>query len=132
MVLAVVIAGWVGFEDSTSAHDGGNGVISWADIHRNTSGTGVWENDFYYTGHESCSGNDACSFYTQFWACRFVPGVRACSLQVDLYHATVHSYQYDHSVPSLIGSSQGLCWSLTHYDGWDCHQTTGVQRYLKT
>ncbi len=45
------------------AHDGAQGVISWADIHWNASATNHLEYDFYYTGHEGCQGNDACVFY---------------------------------------------------------------------
>ncbi len=41
LVVAFITVGLVAFEDSAAAHNGANGVISWADLHNNASGTGV-------------------------------------------------------------------------------------------
>lgn len=118
-ILAVLVL-FAGDGGVAKAHDGTNGVISWADIHWNASGTNQLEFDWYYTGHEGCQGNDACVFYGGIdrWICG-----QACAwTPVGSYgHGTVHAWQYDHSTPD----GYGTCLTKTHAGYWDCHNNSG-------
>lgn len=117
----VLVAGLGGI---AKAHDGTNGVISWADIHWNASGTNHLEFDFYYTGHEGCQGNDACVFYgtVQRWVC--APLCQWNSV-TGYDHGTVHAWQYDHSVADGYSPVPGTggCLTVTHSGWWDCHNS---------
>jgi hypothetical protein len=121
LALAGLIASLVLLGSNAEAHDGTNGYIQWADIHWNLSGTGHLEYDWYYTGHEGCQGDDACVFYTTIsrYTCVYI----SCAWSTVGYvgHGTVHGWLYDHS--AIDGSAS--CQTLTHYDGWDCHNTSG-------
>ncbi len=125
IIVAAVVAAFTLTQDSqVDAHDGTNGYISWSDAHWNASGTNHIEYDWYYTGHEGCQGNDACVYELGVQRFQCIAEVCYWAYYYSFSHGTVHAWQYDHSaVDDDDGSS---CQSLTHYDGWDCHNQDDV------
>lgn len=105
-LLALLVSLLLFAPQSVRAHDGSQGVISWADIHWNASGTNHLEYDWYYTGHEGCQGDDACVFYTMVQ--RYICSGQSCAwTNVDFVgHGTVHAWQYDHSAVDYFHSGQ--------------------------